>query len=142
MNLTPKEWKSFQHYKERRPPWIKLHRPLLDNADFQRLPVASRALAPMLWLIAAEYENGTITATPEDIAWRLRMSVGEFEGAIKPLLDKGFFTSDSDDSGALAGCEQETHPETETQVQEEEEKIGGENAQPVEVVAAGNRAFF
>ncbi len=121
MGLTPKEWKSFQHYKERRPPWIKLHRTLLDNADFQRLPVASRALAPMLWLIAAEYDDGAITATAEDIAWRLRMSVAEFKSALEPLIEKVFFLYDAIASAALADCERETHPETETQVEKETE---------------------
>jgi hypothetical protein len=121
MSLTPKEWKSFQHYKERRPPWIKLHRTLLDNADFQRLPVASRALAPMLWLIAAEYENGAITATAEDIAWRLRMTVDELRAALGPLIEKGFFVSDEGDSEALADRKQDLLPEIETQVEKEEE---------------------
>jgi hypothetical protein len=121
MSLTPKEWNSFQHYKERRPPWIKLHRTLLDNADFQRLPVASRALAPMLWLIAAEYENGAITATADDIAWRLRMTVDELRAALVPLIDKGFFVSDEAASAPLADRKQDLPPETETQVQEEEE---------------------
>jgi len=128
MSLTPKEWKSFQHYKERRPPWIKLHRTLLDNADFQRLPVASRALAPMLWLIAAEYDGGAITATVDDIAWRLRISVDEFNSALKPLLGRGFFYREQDASKALAQCEQEARPETEaeaeTQVQAESDGGG------------------
>jgi len=122
MKLTPKEWNSFQHYKERRPPWIKLHRPLLDNADFQRLPIASRALAPMLWLIAAEYDNGTIMADLEDIAWRLRMSAAELKDALRPLLEKGFFSSDDDASVALAECEQEVPPEREAQVKTEAKK--------------------
>lgn len=121
MALAPKEWKSFQHYKERRPPWIKLHRTLLDNADYQRLPVASRALAPMLWLIAAEYDDGAITATAEDIAWRLRMTVAELKSALEPLIEKCFFLADAVASATLADCEHETRLETETQVQEEVE---------------------
>jgi hypothetical protein len=81
----------------------------------------------MLWLIAAEYDDGTITATAEDIAWRLRMSSEEFSAAVKPLLDKGFFVSDRGAITPLAERKQQTLPEreVETQVQAEEEKIGG-----------------
>jgi hypothetical protein len=90
--ITPKNWRDFQHYKDRQPPWIRLHRGLLDNFDFQCLPVASRALAPMLWLLASDSVDGEIDATPEKLAFRLRMPLEEVEPAIKPLIDKGFFT--------------------------------------------------
>jgi hypothetical protein len=95
MNLTPKDWTDFQHYKDRSPIWIKLHRKLLDNYDFSRLPVASRALAPMLWLLASEYDGGIITASLLEIAFRLRMTEGEVAEALNPLLEAKFFTSDS-----------------------------------------------
>jgi len=121
VSITPKEWKSFQHYKERRPPWIKLHRILLDNIEFLRLPVASRALAPMLWLYAAEFDEGTITASFEDIAFRLRMSDADFMAALKPLLDKGFFVTDEPDSGALADCKTPNAPKTEGETEGEKE---------------------
>ncbi|WP_338688941.1 hypothetical protein V5279_25130 [Bradyrhizobium sp. 26S5] len=119
MSLTPKDWKTFQHYKERRPPWIKLHRPLLDNIDFQRLPVASRALAPMLWLYAAEYENGVITETLDDIAYRLRMSVEDFNEALKPLLQKEFFCLEQGASDPLADCKIASALKTETEAERE-----------------------
>ena len=60
MKLTPRNWDDFQHYKERRPVWIKLHKNLLDDYEFHCLPVASKALAPLLWLLASEYSDGTI----------------------------------------------------------------------------------
>lgn len=107
MSLTPKNWQSFQHYKDRAPVWIKLHRSLLDDADFHCLPIASKALAPMLWLVASEYEGGCITVPPQKIAWRLRMSVDEFTEALRPLIDGGFF----DASEPLALCAQVAMPE-------------------------------
>lgn len=91
MSITPKDWGTFQHYKTRSPPWIKLHRRLLDNFDFARLPVASRALAPMLWILASEYQDGKITATLEEMAFRFRTSVDEIQGALTPLVQSGFF---------------------------------------------------
>jgi hypothetical protein len=91
MILTPKNWKSFQHYKERTPSWIKLHKGLMTDFEFVRLPVASRALAPMLWLLASEYEGGSIDASLEKIAFRMHMSVSDLRDALSPLIDAGFF---------------------------------------------------
>ena len=39
--LRVKNWAEFQHYRSRRPPWIKLHRGLLDDYAWHRLPEAS-----------------------------------------------------------------------------------------------------
>jgi hypothetical protein len=89
--LTPKNWKSFQHYKDRAPSWIKLHKALLDDYEFACLPVASKALAPMLWLLASEYDDGKITASIDKLAFRLHMTRGDLSDALSPLLEKGFF---------------------------------------------------
>lgn len=101
MSLTPKNWNDFQHYKNRAPVWIKLHRSLLDDFAFSRLPLASRALAPLLWLLASEYTSGKITATTEEIAYRLRTTENEIIDALNPLIESGFFIADS---ATLAGC--------------------------------------
>lgn len=118
MTLTPSNWKTFQHYKDRSPAWIKLHRAILDDADFQRLPVASRALAPMLWLLASEYEDGKITADLGAISWRLRISEDDLQIALKPLLQKFFV---SDDSAVLAPCKRDAMPEKRREETEREE---------------------
>lgn len=91
MSLTPKNWKDFQHYKDRSPSWIKLHKGLLTDFAFNRLPLASRALAPMLWLLASEYDGGCITASTEEIAFRLHVSEAELLDALSPLVGSGFF---------------------------------------------------
>ena len=44
--MKPKNWSHFQHYKDRCPPWIKLHKELLNDRAFMTLPTASKALAP------------------------------------------------------------------------------------------------
>lgn len=102
--ITPKNWAEFQHYKHRSPPWIKLHRSLLTDAKFLRLPVASRALAPCIWLIASENPNGVIEASNADVAFRLHMSEDEFNAAMAPLISFGFLECDS---VVLADCEQD-----------------------------------
>ncbi len=95
MSLTPKNWKEFQHYSDRKPAWIKLHRGLLDDFGYSRLPLASRALAPMLWLLASEYEGGAITAAMSEIAFRLRITEDDLSAALTPLIEAGFFLTDS-----------------------------------------------
>lgn len=103
MKITPKNWPKFQHYKNRKPPWIKLYRELLDDCEFACLPVASMALAPRLWLLASEYEKGEITASVKQIAFRLRMTESDFSKAVSCLIESGFFICDSE---MLAECKQ------------------------------------
>jgi hypothetical protein len=120
MKLIPKNWDNFQHYKHRSPPWIKLHRNLLDDMHYQRLPIASKALAPMLWLLASESNSGVIEKTTEEIAFRLRMPEKDVINAIKPLIDNGFF---SDADNMLADCLQDaTTEKRQSRVREEKEK--------------------
>lgn len=105
--LVVKKWEEFQHYKDRQPPWIKLHKTLLDDFAFHCLPVASRALAPCIWLLASESDDGSVAHDPEMIAFRLRMSVEEVVAAIKPLLSAGFLTLLRDASKPLAEGKQD-----------------------------------
>lgn len=91
MILTPKNWGEFQHYKDRSPSWIKLHKALLDDFEFASLPVESRALAPMLWLLASENDSGAIDATLDKLGFRLHMTAKEVAEALHPLIEAGFF---------------------------------------------------
>jgi hypothetical protein len=123
VKLTPKKWEEFQHYKDRAPTWIKLHKRLLDDFAYHRLPVASRALAPMLWLLASEYDGGVIDASLDEIAFRMHVTPGEMAEALNPLIEAGFFTVEQDASNSLADCKQEAslEIEKEKQVKIEEE---------------------
>ena len=117
MLISPKNWTEFQHYKNRRPPWIKLYRTLLDDVEFHCLPDASKALAIMLWLLASEHESGSINADPKALAFRLRTTPDKMRTALKPLIDGGFFVA----STALAGCKQDAIPETERETETKRE---------------------
>lgn len=99
MKLKPKNWNHFQHYKDRNPPWIKFHREILNDRDFMMLPLASKALAPLLWLLASEEQDGVFDASIEELQFRLRLSTDDIEQGLKPLIDKGLFVIDS---GVLA----------------------------------------
>lgn len=121
MKMRVKNWGEFQHYKDRSPAWIKLHRHILDDYDFQCLPVASRALAPMLWLLASEYEDGEIDASAKKLAFRLRISEKELLDALNPLIDAGFFIVEQDASEALAACLPREEEEKEKRERREED---------------------
>lgn len=43
-------WDEYQHYKQRDPPWIKVHTKLLSNAGFLGLSPAARGVLLTLWL--------------------------------------------------------------------------------------------
>lgn len=118
MLLQPKNWGIFQHYKDRSPPWIKLHRDLLSNRDYIRLPTASKALAPLLWLLASEKHDGVFDASFEELQFRLHITQKEYDEGIKPLIDKGFFLVAS---GVLAECLQDAIPEREGERETEKE---------------------
>lgn len=121
MVIVPNNWAELQHYKDRSPPWIKLHKKLLDNYEFQCLPTASKALAPMLWLLASEHENGEIDAEPKKLAFRLRISETEAEDALKPLIDKEFFSECKRGASKTKAKPRRTaRPEAEKRREEEE----------------------
>ena len=132
MILTPKNWKSFQHYRDRSPAWIKLHKGLLDDFEFACLPVASKALAPLLWLLASEYEDGKIDATLDKLAFRLHMTRGDLANALSPLVEKGFF----DASDPLAERKQDAILE-----KEEEREIEGEKRKNSRADSPSNEDF-
>jgi hypothetical protein len=119
MILKPKNWDKFQHYKDRCPPWIKLHRDILNDRVFANLPIASKALAPLLWLLASESKDGSFDAAIEELAFRLHIASKDIESGLKPLIDKGFFI---DASTMLAPCLQVAIPETEREGERETEK--------------------
>jgi hypothetical protein len=118
MLLQPKNWGTFQHYKDRCPPWIKLHRDLLINREFMCLPLASKAIAPLLWLLACESKDGVFDASSDELQFRLHLSLKDINDGLKPLIDKGFFRIAS---GVLAECLQVATPERETEAERETE---------------------
>ena len=118
MLLQPKNWAVFQHYKDRCPPWIKLHRDLLNNRTYICLPIASKALAPMLWLLASESKDGVFDGSLDELVFRLHITPKEYQDGVKPLIDKDFFVVVS---GVLAERKHNAIPETEGETEGETE---------------------
>ena len=118
MLLQPKNWAVFQHYKDRCPPWIKLHRDLLNDRAYMRLPIASKAIAPMLWLLASESKDGVFDGSLDELVFRLHITPKEYQDGVKPLIDNDFFILVS---GVLAERKQDAIPETEGETETETE---------------------
>lgn len=127
--ITPKNWSGFQHYKDRDPPWIKLHKSLLDNYEYHRLPIASKAIAPLLWLLASEHKEGHIDADLAKLSFRLRMPEGDVEKAVKPLVNGGFFSVVQAASKPLADSKHDAMPETETETEKRLPAVAGDKHQ-------------
>ena len=130
MLLQPKNWAVFQHYKDRCPPWIKLHRDLLNDRAFMRLPIASKAIAPMLWLLASESKDGVFDGSLDELVFRLHITKKEYQDGIKPLIDNDFFILVS---GVLAERKQVAIPETEGETETETKKKATSVATPIGV---------
>ena len=118
MILMPKNWAVFQHYKDRCPPWIKLHRDLLNDRVYMGLPLASKAIAPLMWLLASESKNGHFDGSLDELVFRLHITAKEYSDGVKPLINKGFFVVASK---VLADSKQDAIPETETETEGETE---------------------
>jgi len=93
-------WAEYQHYKDRNPPWIKLHRHIVTSEMWVSCDDASRVLAVACMVIAAEFD-GCVPANSDYIMRRCYLSQPP---DFKPLVDNGFLI---DASGVLAACKQD-----------------------------------
>jgi hypothetical protein len=118
-----KNWKSFQHFKDRRPPWIKLHREMLDQRDINTISDRSFRVLVNLWLLASEDKEmeGNL---PElaDISFRLRMPEPDINKALQeltPWIESGDITPISEryQDGPLEVETEAYKEETETETQ-------------------------
>jgi hypothetical protein len=84
-----------------------------------RLPIASKAIAPMLWLLASESKDGVFDGSLDELVFRLHITEKEYQSGVKPLIDNNFFTVVS---GVLAERLQDAIPETERETETKKEK--------------------
>lgn len=78
-----KNWSQFQHFKDRRPPWIKLYRDILDDIEWHNLDAQASKVLVMCWLIASENEGKLPDI--KTLAFRLRMSEKNTSESINKL---------------------------------------------------------
>lgn len=113
-----KDWKRFQHFKDRRPPWIKLYRDLLEDPDWFALDGEASKVLVMLWLIASEDpdRHGELPDIRK-LAFRLRKSETELNQIFARLghwVDIDVISScHQDDISSISARYQVDTPETE-----------------------------
>lgn len=81
--MRVKNWERFQHFRDRRPPWIKLYRDLLDDIEWHELDADAVKVLVMIWLIAAE-TDGELPQMKE-LAFRLRITQKSLESSVSKL---------------------------------------------------------
>jgi hypothetical protein len=117
--LRIKDWAEFQHYKDRNPPWIKLHRALLDDYVFCHLPDVSKAHFLLISLFASQ-NDGKI---PEDANFIQAKCSLDKAPDLKLLIDQGLLIPEQSASGVLAECKQDA-PVTDSLARSREERRG------------------
>lgn len=114
-----KSWGDFQHYKDRNPPWIKLHNHLLDNYEFECLPDASKAHLLCIWMLASRTQN----KMPMDPQW-IKRKIGASENVDLEILVKyGFIETNQPLPIAEHDASKALVSEEKRQRREEAEKI-------------------
>jgi len=128
-----RNWSRWQTYRSDRglPPWIKLHRSLLRNADWIRLSDAEKGQLVSMWILAAE-NDGKIPNDPDLVR---RLCCLEKVPDFKLFKDSGFL-----DFGVnVASTRRQrdanmTHSEKEGRTEEEDippsPPLGGDAAAP------------
>lgn len=118
MYLAVPDLERWQHYKDRRPPWMKLHIEIFDNYDFGNLPDECKYHLLGIWLLATQIDN----KIPSDNKWIERKIGANSTVDIEMLLALGHLEihPDSellarDKQNALAETEAEAETETETE---------------------------
>jgi hypothetical protein len=145
--LQLRDFRKYQHYKERRPPWVKLHGEQIEDYEFQQLPDATRFHAFALVWLASKTDN----KIPYDANW-IGTRIGAHEVVnLAALVEAGFLeawqpraceaapgeqiplpsaegtpsdagtTASGDASKLLASCYQSASTETDTETETETE---------------------
>ena len=116
---------QYQHYKDRNPPWIKLHNTLLSSYEYGILPDASKAHLLMIWLLASRHNN-LLPCDPRWIGERVQ-ATGKVD--LDRLIRSGFLAvipdASTDASDLLAECLQDAPhgPRSEEKRREEDIRL-------------------
>lgn len=97
--LKIKNWHKFQHYKDRSPPWIKLHFEILISEDWVKWDDDSKLVAVILAILGSR-KGGII---PEDPEYVQRVGQLKIMPDFEPLLRSGFLIPLSKEEAAAIG---------------------------------------
>ena len=102
-------FESTQHYKNRNPPWIRLHYELLDKEEFIDLDCVSRCYYMTLLLVASK-KNNRILLDPVFLQKVMRL---DHQPDLTPLFNRGLLLAERKHrtSKRLSECKQNAVPE-------------------------------
>ncbi len=112
-----KNWAKFQHYKDRNPPWIKLHVDIFASRDWVTLADASRLLA-VVCMVVASRNNGQVPNDPDYIK---RVAYLDRLPDLTPLIKCGFLINTLADASESNRSQADVRPEAEAYSTETEE---------------------
>ena len=108
MKVEIRNWRHFQHYKDRRPPWVKLYTEILDDFDedgnpkqFRALPDTAKLTFLMLLALASRYNGIIPTDDPQWLATHTGLAPESVN--LAPLLQAKYIHASKVASKALAG---------------------------------------
>lgn len=117
--LKIRNWDKYQHYKDRNPPWVKLHSDILENYEFHQLSDSDRYHAIAIMLLASRTSN----KIPYDNKWVASKISSTTKVDLDRLISVEFLTWYDLDSRVLASGEQDaTQRQRQRQSRDREEK--------------------
>lgn len=134
--LQVKNWETYQHYANRKPPWIKLYHTLLDDYEYCCLNDHSKLLLISMYLLAARTNN----KIPYDTDWIQKRACLQTYPDLKELISFGFLKiideKDSIPTGKVENASKllayGASTNREEKRREEKEQNGFSNSQRVE----------
>lgn len=124
--LRVRHWERFQHYKNRRPPWIKFHVSILDDHALLSLPPLTQLVYDRMLLRAALTDNN-IEHDPAWLGQKFNLPPKEIQRAIETLVGAGFLQvsgAKRSASRAIARRKQNGVPKAETETEKKEPRAG------------------
>lgn len=111
-----KDWGKFQHFKDRKPLWIKLYRDILDDHEWFNISGDDAKILVMLWLIASEYDGNL--PNMQKLSFRMRMGEKDLHDAIVRLSHWVYQV----DNSRISSCYQVDSAEQEKSREETEKR--------------------
>lgn len=128
-----RNWSEFQHYKDRNPPWIKLHVGILSSQDWVTLDDKSRVLS-IACMVLASKNSGKIDGSETGLAYLKRAAYLNSRPDLKPLILCGFLVPLANDSALQADASSSVYTE-ERRVEKSREEESREEKENVPAIA-------
>ena len=143
--LAVKNFERFQHYKNKGgvPAWIKLHKSLLHDYDFQSLSDKSKGHLMLIWLLVSQRNDRRIPNNPRWVAQQIganeKVDLENFV-ATGWLIPLDHFLQDGLDHSAGSGLEQKQNREEEAEEEDQSKKtdLGDEGISVQELFESWN----